>query len=192
MLKSSFTDSLVEAGIDEAGRGCLAGAVVAAAVILPKDYTHTWLNDSKQLNKKQREILRLEIEKEAVSFGIGTASPEEIDQVNILQATMLAMHRAVDLLTVRPELLLIDGKYFKPAYPLTMHQSIVRGDSIFLSIAAASIIAKTERDRLMETLAEAYPHYAWEKNAGYPTKAHYEAIKNYGITPLHRKSFRLF
>ncbi|TAH20414.1 MAG: ribonuclease HII [Cytophagales bacterium] len=192
MLKSSFTNDLVEAGIDEAGRGCLAGAVVAAAVILPKDYTHTWLNDSKQLNKKQREILRLEIEKEAISFGIGMASPEEIDKVNILQATMLAMHRAIDLLTVRPELLLIDGKYFKPAYPFIMHQSIVKGDSLFLSIAAASIIAKTERDRLMETLAKTYPDYAWEKNAGYPTKAHYEAIRKYGITPFHRKSFRLF
>lgn len=191
MLKSSFTSNLTEAGVDEAGRGCLAGVVVAAAVILPKDYTHTWLTDSKKLSKKQRENLRIEIEREAVSIGIGSALPEEIDQINILQASILAMHRAIDLLAVSPELLLIDGKYFKPAYHFTMHQCITKGDSLFLSIAAASIIAKTERDRLMETLAQTYPHYGWEKNAGYPTKAHYEAIKNYGITPLHRKSFRL-
>lgn len=191
MLKSSFTIDLIEAGVDEAGRGCLAGDVVAAAVVLPKHYTHSWLNDSKKLNKKQRETLRLEIEKEAISIGIGKASPEEIDQINILQASILAMHRAVDLLSIRPELLLIDGRYFKPAYPFMAHQCVVKGDSLFLSIAAASIIAKTERDRLMEALAQTYPHYAWEKNAGYPTKVHYEAIKSHGITPLHRKTFRL-
>ncbi len=190
MLKSSFTDDKVEAGIDEAGRGCLAGEVVAAAVILPKDYTHTWLTDSKQLNKKQRELLRLEIEKEAVSIGIGTASPQEIDNINILQATILAMHRAIELLTPKPELLLIDGNYFKP-YFFTMHQCVVKGDSLFLSIAAASIIAKTERDRLMEQYSKIYPKYGWENNAGYATKGHYEAIKQHGITPLHRKSFRL-
>jgi ribonuclease HII len=190
MLTSSLTPDLLEAGIDEAGRGCLAGEVVAAAVILPKDYTHTWLTDSKKLSKKQREELRLEIEKEAISIGVGTASPQEIDKINILQATILAMHRAIALLSPQPELLLIDGNYFKP-YDLITHQCVVKGDSLFLSIAAASIVAKTERDKLMENYAQKYPNYFWANNAGYATKAHYEAIKRYGITPLHRKSFRL-
>lgn len=190
MLLSCFTPNLVEAGVDEAGRGCLAGPVVAAAVILPKDYQHAWLTDSKKLNKKQREELRLEIEKQAIGIGIGLASPQEIDQINILQASILAMHRAIEQLFPAPELLLIDGKYFKP-YPFILHECIVKGDGKFLSIAAASIIAKTERDKLMEKYAQQFPFYAWESNVGYPTKAHYEAIKIYGITDLHRKSFRL-
>lgn len=192
MLKSSFTiDNTIEAGIDEAGRGCLAGPVIAAAVILPKDYQHERLTDSKQLSKKQREELRKEIEKEAISYSIASASPQEIDQLNILHASILAMHRAIDLLSPKPELLLIDGKYFKPAYPNIKHFCIVKGDSLYLAIAAASILAKTERDKLMEQYALTYPYYAWNTNAGYPTKAHYEAIKNHGITDLHRKSFRL-
>lgn len=190
MLLSSFTPNLVEAGVDEAGRGCLAGPVVAAAVILPKDYQHDWLTDSKKLNKKQREGLRLEIEKQAISIGIGLASPQEIDQINILQASILAMHRAIERLFPVPELLLIDGKYFKP-YPFILHECIVKGDGKFLSIAAASIIAKTERDKIMEKYAQEFPFYAWESNVGYPTKTHYEAIKIHGITDLHRKSFRL-
>ncbi|GAB4114772.1 MAG: ribonuclease HII [Thermoflexibacter sp.] len=190
MLLSSFTPNLVEAGLDEAGRGCLAGPVVAAAVILPKDYRHDWLTDSKKLNKKKREELRLEIEKHAISIGIGLASPQEIDQINILQASILAMHRAVERLFPAPELLLIDGKYFKP-YPFILHECIIKGDGKFLSIAAASIIAKTERDKIMEKYAQDFPFYAWESNVGYPTKTHYEAIKIHGITDLHRKSFRL-
>jgi ribonuclease HII len=191
MLKSSFSIDCTEAGVDEAGRGCLAGPVVAAAVILPKDYQHAHLTDSKQLAKKQREKLREEIEKEAISFGIALASPQEIDQFNILHASILAMHRAIDLLATKPELLLIDGRYFKPTYPNTPHHCIVKGDGLYLSIAAASILAKTERDRLMEAYSLAYPHYGWETNAGYPTKAHYAALKQHGITGLHRKSFRL-
>ena len=191
MLQSSFTTDLIEAGVDEAGRGCLAGPVVAAAVILPKEFQHHQLTDSKQLSKKQREELRKEIEKEAISFSIASASPQEIDQLNILQATILAMHRAIDALSPKPQLLLIDGKYFKPPYPDTAHRCIVKGDSLYLSIAAASILAKTERDRLMEEYALTYPEYAWETNAGYPTQAHYKAIQTYGVTVLHRKSFRL-
>ncbi len=190
MLLSAFSPNLIEAGVDEAGRGCLAGPVVAAAVILPKDYQHEWLTDSKKLNKKQREELRVEIEKQAISIGIGLASPQEIDQINILQAAILAMHRAIEQLRPFPELLLIDGKYFKP-YPLILHECIVKGDGKFLSIAAASVVAKTERDRLMEKHSQEFPFYAWENNVGYPTKAHYEAIKKYGITDLHRRSFRL-
>ncbi|MCU0392460.1 MAG: ribonuclease HII [Thermoflexibacter sp.] len=190
MLYSSFSPNLIEAGVDEAGRGCLAGPVVASAVILPKDYKHEWLTDSKKLNKKQREKLREEIEKEAICIAIGMASPQEIDQINILQASVLAMHRAIEKLDPQAELLLIDGKYFKP-YPFTLHECIVKGDSLYLSIAAASIIAKTERDKIMEQYAQEFPMYAWEHNAGYPTKAHYHAIQTYGITPLHRQSFRL-
>ncbi|WP_448518358.1 ribonuclease HII [Rhodoflexus sp.] len=191
MLISSYTNVLTEAGVDEAGRGCLAGPVVAAAVILPKDYKHPLLNDSKKLSYRQREKLQLEIERDAYAIGIGLASPEEIDQINILQASILAMRRAVDLLPICPELLLIDGKFFSKDSAVPYH-CIVKGDGLYYSIAAASVIAKTYRDHLMQEYAEEYPHYGWQQNAGYPTKAHYQAIANHGVTPLHRQSFRLF
>lgn len=191
MLISSYTNDLTEAGVDEAGRGCLAGPVVAAAVILPKAYVHPLLNDSKKLSYRQREKLRLEIERDAYAIGIGTASPEEIDRINVLQASILAMNRAVAALSVKPELLLIDGKFFSTdgAVP---YRCIVKGDGLYYSIAAASVIAKTHRDYLMQEYAEIYPQYGWQQNAGYPTKSHYQAIASYGITPLHRRSFRLF
>jgi ribonuclease HII len=189
MLRSYYNINAVEAGLDEAGRGCLAGPVVAAAVILPKDYTHNWLNDSKQLNQKQREALRIEIERDAIAFAVAEASNEEIDQINILKASFLAMHRAVEDLSLRPEHLLIDGNRFTP-YPLIPHTCIVKGDTKFLSIAAASILAKTFRDDLMEKLALEFPYYRWEQNAGYPTPFHKKAIKEYGFTPFHRLTFR--
>lgn len=189
MLRSYYNIDAIEAGLDEAGRGCLAGPVVAAAVILPKDYTHEWLNDSKQLNHQQREKLRVEIERDAIAFAVAEASNEEIDQINILKASFLAMHRAVDGLNLRPEHLLIDGNRFT-SYPLIPHTCIVKGDAKFLSIAAASILAKTYRDDLMTKLALEFPHYRWEQNAGYPTPFHKKAIKEYGFTPFHRLTFR--
>ncbi|MDJ1470073.1 ribonuclease HII [Xanthocytophaga flava] len=189
-LQSAYTQDLIEAGLDEAGRGCLAGPVVAAAVILPKDYKHTSLNDSKQLTRSEREKLREEIQKDAIAFAVAEASNSEIDQVNILNASFLAMHRAVDNLLVIPQMLLIDGNRFKP-YPFIAHTCIVKGDTKFLSIAAASILAKTYRDDQMEKLAKDFPHYGWETNAAYPTKAHYQALEKYGITPHHRRTFRL-
>lgn len=190
MLKSRFYKSKIEAGCDEAGRGCLAGPVVAAAVILPKNYTHEILNDSKQLSKNQRNELRLEVEKQAIAWSIGTASHHEIDQINILNASFLAMHRAIDTLKKQPEYLLIDGNRFNP-HPYIPHRCIVKGDSKYYSIAAASVLAKTYRDDLMEKLAENHPQYHWNTNVGYPTKEHRSAIKDFGITPHHRKSFQL-
>lgn len=190
MLKSQFYKSKVEAGCDEAGRGCLAGPVVAAAVILPKDYQHETLNDSKKLTKNQRNELRLEVEAQAIAWAIGIASHDEIDRINILNASFLAMHRAIDQLKRQPEYLLIDGNRFND-YPTIPHRCVVKGDSKYFSIAAASILAKTHRDELMENLAESYPHYHWNTNVGYPTKAHRSAIKNFGVTPYHRKSFSL-
>ncbi len=190
MLKSCYTLDQVEAGCDEAGRGPLAGPVVAAAVILPKDYKHNGLDDSKKLSRKNRIALKLTIEKEAIAWGVAVISHTQIDQINILKASFLAMHEAVKQLEVRPELLLIDGNRFNP-FPGIAHKCIVKGDSKFLSIAAASILAKTYRDDIMEKLAIEYPQYGWESNAGYPTKAHREAIRKYGPTPYHRKSFRL-
>ncbi len=190
MLKPCHTDHLIEAGCDEAGRGPLAGPVVAAAVILPKKYTHESLNDSKKLSKTQREILRLDIERDAIAWAVSIIDNVKIDEINILKASFLAMHEAVDQLNVLPELLLIDGNRFIP-YPEINHECIIKGDAKYLSIAAASIIAKTERDRLMEQLAIKHPEYGWEKNAGYPTKFHREAIRTNGITPYHRRSFRL-
>ncbi len=190
MLYTSFTPDHVEAGLDEAGRGCLAGPVVAAAVILPKDYQHPLLKDSKKLTAKQREKLRGEIDQVAIGIGIGLAWPAEIDQINILQASITAMHRAVAQLPLAPELLLVDGKFFR-IYPGIAHACIIRGDGLYLSIAAASIVAKTHRDQLMRVLAEQYPEYGWAHNAGYPTSAHYQAIAQFGETPLHRQSFRL-
>ena len=189
MLKSYFRKGLVEAGCDEAGRGPLAGPVVAAAVILPGDYRHDLLNDSKKLNRDQRESLRLEIEEEALSWAVAFVDNQKIDEINILNASFLAMHKAVEQLNKTPELLLIDGNRFTP-YPDIPHECIIKGDGKYLSIAAASVLAKTYRDQLMEKLARQYPEYGWERNAGYPTQAHRRAIKEFGITPYHRKSFR--
>jgi ribonuclease HII len=188
MLQSAYTPDLVEAGLDEAGRGCLAGPVMAAAVILPKDYTHSLLTDSKQLTKSQRELLRKEIEKEAIAWAVAEASTIEIDEINISNASFLAMHRAVDLLCIKPALLLVDGNRFN-TYPLIAHQCIVKGDSKFLSIAAASVLAKTYRDDLMEQLAKLYPYYGWEKNAAYPTIQHRRAIQEHGLCEHHRTTF---
>tara|TARA_B100000809_G_scaffold89784_1_gene88290 strand:- start:15879 stop:16478 length:600 start_codon:yes stop_codon:yes gene_type:complete len=190
MLKSYFKKGLIEAGCDEAGRGCLAGPVYAAAVILPKDYKNKILNDSKQISEKNREILRVEIEKEAISFGVGIVDNIEIDEINILNASFLAMHRAVDQLKMTPELLLIDGNRFTP-YSNINHECIVKGDTKFLSIAAASILAKTYRDDFMFAAHEKHPEYAWNKNKGYPTKAHRAAIKSIGTTNIHRMTFQL-
>ena len=183
-----------EAGCDEAGRGCLAGPVFAAAVILPEDFHHPWLNDSKQLSEKKRDLLRPIIEQEALAWCVAEVSPEEIDQINILQASITGMHRAVDGLKIRPEHLLIDGNRFKPYHynGVTIpHTCYVHGDARFASIAAASILAKTYRDERMVELAKAYPGYRWEVNKGYPTKDHRAAIAELGITPHHRKTFRL-
>ena len=190
MLRSYYTKGVLEAGLDEVGRGCLAGPVVAAAVVLPLNYTHPLLNDSKQLTKAQRELLRTEITRDALGWAIAEVSNTEIDEINILQASFLAMHRAVDQLTVAPEHLLVDGNRFVP-YPMIPHTCIVKGDSHFLSIAAASVLAKTYRDDLMTRLAGEYPHYGWENNVGYPTPHHRRAIKAHGSTPHHRMSFRL-
>ena len=190
MLKPYLHKGVVEAGCDEAGRGCLAGAVYAAAVILPPDFKDERLNDSKQLTEKQRYALREVIEREAVAWAIGIVSPEEIDQINILNASFLAMHRAVDQLKVRPEHLLIDGNRFNP-YPDVPHTTIVKGDGKYLPIAAASILAKTYRDDYMNRLDTEYPTYDWKHNKGYPTKKHREAIALHGTTPYHRMSFNL-
>lgn len=190
MLKSHFNKGLVEAGCDEAGRGCLAGSVFAAAVILPEDYVNEGLNDSKKLTPMRRYELRDEIERDALAWAVGVVTPEEIDKINILNASILAMHRALDQLEVRPEAIIVDGNRFKP-YRFIPYNTIVKGDGKYLSIAAASILAKTYRDDYMDSLAREYPQYAWDVNKGYPTKAHREAIAKYGITPYHRKSFRL-
>lgn len=190
MLKSHFNKGLVEAGCDEAGRGCLAGSVFAAAVILPEDYVNEGLNDSKKLTLMRRYELRDEIERDALAWAVGVVTPEEIDKINILNASILAMHRALDQLEVRPEAIIVDGNRFKP-YRFIPYNTVVKGDGKYLSIAAASILAKTYRDDYMDSLAREYPQYAWDVNKGYPTKAHREAIAKYGITPYHRKSFRL-
>lgn len=190
MLKSSFGSGKVEAGCDEAGRGPLAGPVVASAVILPTDYTNPLLNDSKKLTKKILEQLEIEIKKDALAWEVIEVSHTEIDEVNILNASFIAMHRAVDKLNIKPELLLIDGNRFKP-YNGIPHECVIKGDGKYMSIAAASILAKTHRDRFMLKAAQQYPGYGWETNAGYPTKKHRDAIRKLGVTPLHRKSFRL-
>jgi ribonuclease HII len=190
LLKSAYTAHLTEAGLDEAGRGCLAGPVMAAAVILPKDYTHSYLTDSKQLSRKQRNALRLEIEKQAIAWAVAEVSSREIDEINILNASFLAMHRAIDKLPVKPELLLVDGNRFT-SYPFVPHVCFVKGDASYFSIAAASVLAKTYRDELMEELARECPHYGWEKNAAYPTVYHRKAIHIHGISPYHRRSFNL-
>jgi ribonuclease HII len=190
MLKSFYYPDKVEAGCDEAGRGCLAGSVYAAAVILPHDYQNELLNDSKQLTEKRRYALREIIQRDAVAWAVGIVTPEEIDKINILNASILAMHRALDQLAVRPEAIIVDGNRFKP-YGQIPHTTIVKGDGKYLSIAAASILAKTYRDDYMNRLAEEYPQYDWRSNKGYPTKKHRDAIREYGITPYHRKSYNL-
>ena len=190
MLLPYMDATHVEAGCDEAGRGCLAGSVFAAAVVLPPDFYNQDLNDSKQLSEKKRYALRTVIEREAVAWAIGIVTPEEIDKINILKASFLAMHRAIDQLSVKPEFLLIDGNRFTP-YEGISHATVVKGDAKYMSIAAASVLAKTYRDDYMLQLAKEYPAYHWEDNKGYPTKAHREAIRIHGITPYHRKSFTL-
>ena len=190
MLLPYLEANRIEAGCDEAGRGCLAGSVFAAAVILPPDFKNDDLNDSKQLSEKKRYALRPVIEKEAIAWAVGIVTPEEIDKINILKASFLAMHRAIDQLQVRPEHLLIDGNRFTP-YPDIKHTTVVKGDGKYLSIAAASLLAKTYRDDYMDELAKEYPDYHWTENKGYPTKAHREAIRTIGITPYHRKTFTL-
>ena len=190
MLKGHYYEGKIEAGCDEAGRGCLAGSVYAAAVILPPDYQNELLNDSKQLTEKRRYELREVIERDAVAWAVGIVTPEEIDKINILNASILAMHRALDQLKVRPEAIIVDGNRFKP-YQNLPYTTIVKGDGRYLSIAAASILAKTYRDDYMNELAEEHPQYDWLSNKGYPTKKHREAIKQYGITPYHRKSYNL-
>ena len=190
MLKSHYYEGLIEAGCDEAGRGCLAGSVYAAAVILPSDYQNELLNDSKKLTAKKRYALRGEIERDAIAWAVGIVTPEEIDKINILNASFLAMHRALDQLQVRPEAVIVDGNRFKPYQDLPS-TTIVKGDGKYLSIAAASILAKTYRDDYMLSLAEDYPQYDWQSNMGYPTKKHRQAIREHGITPYHRKSYNL-
>lgn len=190
MLRSSFTKDLVEAGCDEAGRGCLAGPVVAAAVIFPKKYRHKKLNDSKQLTREEREELRYVIQRDALAWAVGEVDHQEIDQINILNASFKAMHLALGKLTMEPQLLLIDGNRFKP-YRDLRHECIIKGDGKYLSIAAASVLAKTYRDELMNSLAKQFCGYGWETNVGYPTPEHREGIRQLGITPYHRKSFTL-
>ncbi|MFV0272081.1 MAG: ribonuclease HII [Macellibacteroides fermentans] len=190
MLEAYYTKDVIEAGCDEAGRGCLAGPVFAAAVILPPDFKSELLNDSKQLSEKNRYALRPLIEQEAIAWGIGVVTAPEIDAINILKASFLAMHRAIDQLKVQPQALLIDGNRFTP-YKEIPFTCMVKGDGRFLSIAAASILAKTYRDDYMLQLAEEYPSYGWQQNKGYPTRAHREAISKHGITPYHRKTFTL-
>lgn len=190
MLLPFYQEKLLEAGCDEAGRGCLAGPVFAAAVILPRDFEHSLLNDSKQLNESQRKQLRAEIEEQALAFAVAQVDHEEIDRINILQASFLAMHRALDALNIRPELILVDGNRFKK-YQELPHNCIVKGDGKFFSIAAASILAKTYRDDYMEQIAAEYPHYDWASNKGYPTIKHREAVLAHGFSLYHRRSFRV-
>lgn len=190
MLKSFYTDGAVEAGCDEAGRGCIAGPVFAAAVILPTNFSNPVLNDSKKLSPKKRQYLRPLIEQEALAWGVGVVSEKEIDEINILNASFLAMHRALDKLLVKPSHLLIDGNRFL-IYGDISHSCIVKGDGIYASIAAASILAKTHRDEHMERLHQKYPLYIWNKNKGYPTREHRKAVLKHGPTPSHRRSFKL-
>lgn len=185
-----FNEYELEAGCDEAGRGCLAGSVYAAAVVFPKDYHNEELNDSKKLTAHRRYELRKVVERDALAWAVGVVTPEEIDKINILNASILAMHRALDQLTVRPEAVIVDGNRFKPYRDLP-YTTIVKGDGRYLSIAAASILAKTFRDDYMDALAEEYPQYDWKSNKGYPTKKHQEAVRRYGPTPYHRMSFNL-
>ncbi|WMI64218.1 ribonuclease HII [Aestuariibaculum sp. YM273] len=190
MLLLNHSDFNLECGTDEAGRGCLAGPVTAAAVILPKHFKNTILTDSKQLSESKRDKLRPIVETEALSFGVSHIFQEEIDEINILNASILAMHKSIEQLSPSPEFIIVDGNKFKPFNEIP-YETIIKGDGKYLSIAAASILAKTYRDEYMNTIHEEYPMYNWKKNKGYPTKEHREAIKKYGITKYHRKSFKL-
>jgi ribonuclease HII len=190
MLAPFYQDEFLEAGCDEAGRGCLAGPVFAAAVILPKDFHHPLLNDSKQIKEKDRFALRIEIEQVALAFTVGIVSHQEIDKINILNASFLAMHRAIEKLPQQPEFLIIDGNRFKP-YQNIKHQCIVKGDAKYFSIAAASILAKTYRDDFMEKLHQEYPIYNWKQNKGYPTIYHRNTVLQHGFSPYHRKTFKV-
>ena len=189
-LKPFFTDNLIEAGCDEAGRGCIAGPVVAAAVILPRGMDFPEFDDSKKLTEKQREKLRVKVLENAAAYGVGIVSAEEIDEINILNASFLAMHRAIDQLTIRPELLLIDGNRFNKYHDIK-HQCIVGGDAKYQAIAAASILAKTTRDHIMQDLDSQYPAYNWKQNKGYPTIEHKNAVAEHGMSPYHRKTFNM-
>jgi ribonuclease HII len=190
MLKSNFSGFSLEAGTDEAGRGCLSGPVVAAAVILPKDFTHPFLNDSKQLSEKKREALRPIIEENALTFAVSFVWQEEVDEINVLQASITAMHRAIEQLEIMPEFIIVDGNKFKDFKEIP-HETIVKGDAKYLSIAAASVLAKTYRDDYMAKIHQEYPMYNWKKNKGYPTKEHRNAIREFGANEHHRKTFRL-
>ncbi len=190
MLAPHYHTDIIEAGCDEAGRGCIAGGVYAAAVILPAGYDNPELNDSKKLSAKKRYALREQVERDAVAWAVGVVAPEEIDRINILHASFLAMHRALDQLAVRPEALIIDGNRFDPYHDLP-HTCIVHGDARYQAIAAASILAKTYRDDCMEKLAAECPMYGWDRNKGYPTREHREAVRRHGMTPYHRKSFNI-
>ena len=190
MLSSKFSDKDLEAGTDEAGRGCLAGPVVAAAVILPEGFSNEWLNDSKKLTEARRKMLRPIIEKEAICYGVSFVYQQEIDRINILKASILAMHKALDAMEKTPEYVIVDGNRFDPYYDIP-HQTIVKGDGKYLSIAAASVLAKTYRDDYMERLHESFPVYGWNSNKGYPTQKHRQAIREYGSTEYHRQSFQL-
>lgn len=190
MLENHYFEGKIEAGCDEAGRGCLAGSVYAAAVILPEGYNNPALDDSKKLTAARRNLLRIEIERDALAWAVGVVTPEEIDEINILRASFLAMHRALDKLSVRPEAVIVDGNRFVPYHSLP-YATIVKGDGKYQAIAAASILAKTYRDDYMDTLDKEYPWYDWKTNKGYPTKAHREGIRLHGISPYHRKSYNL-
>lgn len=190
MLKLNYSGYTLEAGTDEAGRGCLSGPVVAAAVILPDNFQHELLNDSKQLSEKKRRELRPYIEERALAFSVSFIHQEEVDELNVLQASITGMHRSIEQLNVNPEFIIVDGNKFKP-FQQVPHQTIVKGDAKFMSIAAASVLAKTYRDEYMEKIHGEFPQYNWKKNKGYPTKEHREAIRQFGATPYHRKSFKL-
>ena len=190
MLKLNYSGVSLEAGTDEAGRGCLSGPVVAAAVILPENFQHEFLNDSKQLSEKKRQELRPYIEEHALAYAVSFIHQDEVDELNVLQASITGMHRSIEQLLPQPEFIIIDGNKFKP-YKEVPHQTIVKGDAKFMSIAAASVLAKTYRDEFMEKIHEEFPQYNWKKNKGYPTKEHRNAIREHGPTPYHRKSFKL-
>ena len=189
-MEAYFHKDKIEAGTDEAGRGCLAGPVFAAAVILPKDFSHPFLRDSKQLNTLQKNELFELIKQESIAHSIQKVSPKKIDKINILNASILAMHKAIKGLKTQPEFILVDGNRFTP-YPQIPHATVIKGDDKYFSIAAASVLAKVARDRYMTKMARKYPHYAWDSNYGYPTQAHRSGIETHGATPLHRKSFKL-
>lgn len=190
MLKINYSEKILEAGTDEAGRGCLCGPVVAAAVILPADFEHPFLNDSKQLTEKQRNELRPFIEKNAVAFGVSFVDEKEVDKINILQASIIGMQRSISQLNPQPEFIIVDGNKFN-SYKNVPHKTIVKGDAKYMSIAAASVLAKTYRDEFMEKIHQEFPIYNWKQNKGYPTKQHRNAIREFGITTYHRKTFRL-